>query len=111
MIWRLLRAILLTTFTRRQNTHSFHNNGFIHPKIVDVSPNPSGKGVVLTTRKQKATAGQVRKASYVQNLKAGSSRKTNAAVRNSVKSYRPEQVTVRLHPIMRPWEHWKPDLR
>ncbi|KAK9895048.1 ribosomal protein L28e [Cystobasidium minutum MCA 4210] len=76
------------------NTHSFHNNGYIHAKTVDVSPNPSGKGVVLTTRKQKAAPGLVGKARYVQNLKGASARKTNAAVKTTVKNYRPEQATL-----------------
>lgn len=75
--------------------HTFHNSGYIHPKTVDVSPAKSGKGVVVTTRKPKATTGQVAKASLTQNLRgANSSRKTNKAVGTIVGKYRPELKTL-----------------
>lgn len=79
-----------------QNTHSFHNNGYIHAKNVDVSPSSSGKGVVLTTRKQKAPLNQIKKANQVQTLKAGSSRQNNKAIATAVRNYRADQLTVRL---------------
>jgi hypothetical protein len=82
-----------------QNVHSYHNCGLIHDKTVDVSPNPSGKGVVLTTRKAKAPANQVAKAFTVQTLKAGSSRKNNAAISRAVGPYRKELETVRAMPL------------
>lgn len=70
--------------------------GFIHPKVVDVSPAKGGKGVVVTTRKPNAAPNQIQKAAIAHNLKSlGSSRKTNKSVGTIVGKYRPELKTVR----------------
>ena len=70
--------------------------GYIHPKVVDVSPAKGGKGVVVSTRKPNAPANQIQKAALAHNLKSlGSSRKTNKSVGTLVGKYRPELKTVR----------------
>ncbi|KAK9763308.1 hypothetical protein K7432_010139 [Basidiobolus ranarum] len=82
------------------NLNSFKYSGLANSKVVGVTAAPSGKGVVLTTKKQSISASKPSK-SFQKTTVAGSSRRAAKVIVNSTarSGYRADLRKVRINPI------------
>lgn len=70
--------------------HSYRHSGLINDKSVGVQPNPQGKGVVVSTKRSKASPNQIAGRRTTQIVKKGGSRHAAGSVAKVTASQRPD---------------------
>lgn len=64
--------------------HSYTHSGLVNDKSVGIQPNADGKGIVLSTKKQNVSPGQIKGSRNVKVIKSGGSRRAAGVVANVI---------------------------